>query len=245
MRALLVFLGLFWAVFASDLNLLKDEIKAQITSIDGNKIHFKILTNPKIPLKSGEIGQIVHKYNDQDSAIIGSIKFNSGEIGELSESLFLSQPFLPAPTNAPKAGDTIIFRSFNNRAFLIAPNVNSYNKASQQLKDIEILSADLLQGLLLSYGGFDPDKAFLSASCRNYNVGLLFVVLQDNISAFDCQSLVAIHKDAFSLSQNDIKNIKAPFYSRIEGISSRDLKSFFSFKESLKYFDFYNNLLKP
>lgn len=240
MRILFSFLFVFGCLFAG----LQDRFEAEILSIDTkeNTIAF----NAK-DLKVGESGIIVTKLTDY-AGIIAQVEVikccqDNKAIAQIKPFEALKQIYLPNPNIKPKVGDSVIFRSFNNKAFLVSPDINFYEKIKEEYKDFNFLSSDLLLGYLFSYGEFDPSKLFFKKACNAYSAGLLFVVNKDALDILDCQSFKIL--DSKKLDTSGVEEPHIPFYSRVDEIKSGTLFSFLQSKKAKYYFAYYTNLLHP
>ncbi len=219
-----------------------EPLKITITNLDSKA---KTASFPAMDLKVGESGIIRHKFDDNYSSIIGIatiIKIDSGNaIASITSTNILSQKYLPMPTNKPAQNDEIYFRLFNNNAFIIAPDLDTYEHIRTTHSQVHFLNSDLMVGYLFDSGGFDPKPKFLTKVCQIYNVGLLYIVTQNKLNILDCQSLVVV-ADEF-LDTSNVKSSIAPFFSRIQYISSGSLDSTIKAKKSKNYFEYYHELV--
>ncbi|MDO7252923.1 plasminogen-binding N-terminal domain-containing protein [Helicobacter cappadocius] len=206
----------------------------------------KTLSFPAYDLVVGESGFVLTKLTDY-VVISAKIEIKSIENGIATASFSdfdtMKQKYLPTPHILPKAGDMASFREINNKAFLIAPDLNTYEKIKSQLKDeLSLMSSDLLMGYLNDYGGFDPNAKFLKKACSVYSVGLIYIVGTNSLNVLDCQSLALLESIPFDTSK--VNKTIAPFFSRLQEIKTGSLASLFYSKKSKNYFEFYDNLIK-
>lgn len=235
----------FVLVFCSmaDADSLSEPLSVNIESVDSKN---KTLTLPAYDLKVGETGFVLTKLSDY-MVISAKLEVESIKDGVATASFSdfdgMKQKYLPTPRIQPKAGDMASFRELNNKAFLIAPDLNTYEKIKTQFKDdVDFMSSDLLMGYLNDYGGFDPSVKFLKKVCSIYSVGLLYIVTTGHINILDCQSLVSLESLPFDTSS--VTKTIAPFFSRLQEVKTGSLASLFRSKKSRNYFKFYDDLVK-
>lgn len=203
-----------------------------------------LITFTNINLKVGESGIILRDLSSY-KAIVASVVITKLEgtkaIAKVSPFTQLTQPYLPTPNMTPETGDMVIFRSFNNKAFLIAPNEITYKNITEKYDFIEFVSSDLLMGFLNSQGKHDPTPKLLPKACNEYGVGLLFVVGSKDIGIFNCQNVARIAKYKNTLTDT---TTKSPFYTRTNFEGGGSLTYSLSSKKSKDYFLYYDEFLK-
>ena len=234
----------------SNKNDIRDSIRlitqpeiSEILDIDkqGNDL---LVTFANINLKVGESGIIMRDLSSY-RVIVASVVVIKLEgtkaIAKVLPFTQLIQPYLPTPNMTPKVGDMLIFRSFNNKAFLIAPNEITYKDITERYDFIEFLNSDLLMGFLNSRGKHDPTPKILQQACNEYGVGLLFVVGSKEIGIFNCQYITKIAKYRNKLTDT---TTKSPFYTRTNFEGGGSLTYSLSSKKSRNYFLYYDEFLK-
>ena len=223
---------------------LQNPIKLSIQAVDEKA---QVVEIPAMDLRVGESGLVWHRFDSNYASVIAEvavIKVDSGvAYGKIQADSVLKQKYLPSPTNAPTKGDEVYFRTLNNRAFIIAPTLESYEQVRSAYQSIEFLNSDLMVGYLFDMGSFDPKPAFLNKVCRIYNVGLLFVIATQSLNVLDCQSLVVLEKHAFPTSDLESGSTIAPFFSRVQYASSGSLDTALLKKHSKQYFSYYDALI--
>lgn len=233
-------MGCLWAYGHS----LQNPLKLSIQAVDEKA---QIIEIPAMDLQVGESGLVWHRFDSNYASVIAEvavIKVDSGvAYGKIQADSVLKQKYLPSPTNAPTKGDEVYFRTLNNRAFIIAPTLESYEQVRSSYPAIEFLNSDLMIGYLFDMGGFDPKPAFLNKVCRIYNAGLLFVIATESLNILDCQSLVVLEKREFSTSELENASTIAPFFSRVQYASSGSLDTALFKKYSKQYFRYYDALI--
>lgn len=240
MKLLIGFLFSFYFLFAG----LQDKFETKIISIDKEA---NTITFDATDLNIGENGFVIANLTDYAGIIAQAEVINCCEdnkaVAKLKSFDALKQIYLPKPNIQIKEGDKVIFRSLNKKAFLVAPNLDFYDKIKKEYQDVDFLSSDLLLGYLFSYGEYDPSKLFFRDACNAYSAGLVYIVNKDALDIVDCQSFKIL--DSKALDTSNVEETQVPFYSRIEEVKSGTLFSFLQSKKAQYYFAYYTNLLHP
>ena len=223
---------------------LHDRFESKILSFDkGNQT----ITFEAKDLLVGESGWVVSSFSDYSGIIAQAEVIECCEDGKaianIKEFDTLRQVYLPNPTNDPKEGDIVVFRGVNHKAFLVAPNLELYDKIKEDYKEVNFVSSDLLLGYLFSYGGYDPTRLFFREACSAYGVGLVYIINENALDVLDCQSFKIL--DSKEMDTGEVEDISVPFYSRIEEVNTGTLFSFLQSKKAKFYFAYYTNLLHP
>lgn len=240
MRLIIMLACLMSALFAG----LHDRFESKILSFDkGNQT----ITFEAKDLLVGESGWVVSSFSDYSGIIAQAEVIECCEDGKAVASIksfdTLRQVYLPNPTNDPKEGDIVVFRGVNHKAFLVAPNLELYDKIKEDYKEVNFVSSDLLLGYLFSYGGYDPTRLFFREACSAYGVGLVYIINENALDVLDCQSFKIL--DSKEMDTSEVEDISVPFYSRIEEVNTGTLFSFLQPKKAKFYFAYYTNLLHP
>ncbi|PAF50173.1 hypothetical protein BKH43_05375 [Helicobacter sp. 13S00401-1] len=255
-KMICILLFLSQGAFAFDLASLTTPIVAKVVSYD-KKDSTIILSSPKELLK-GEDG-LIQRGLDSYTAIVDmaiiespvskdSLKgipstddtnfFYKAKVKKFDE---MNQVYLPNPQLSPKTNDTISFHLLNQKAFLIAPNQESFDALKTKVKDVEFLSPDLLMGYIAQDGKYDPTPKALKEACDVYGVGLVFVIGSKEYGVLECQTHTLLYKEAFNTNTN---KPLTPFFTRVSFPSSGSLFSLFASKKSKgDYFKYYDALL--
>ncbi|MCI5786443.1 plasminogen-binding N-terminal domain-containing protein [Helicobacter trogontum] len=203
-----------------------------------------LVTFANINLKVGESGIVMRDLSSYQ-AIVASVVVvrleGTKAVAKVLPFTQLAQPYLPTPNMTPEVGDIVIFRSFNNKAFLIAPNETTYKAIVEQYDFIEFVNSDLLMGFLNSQGKHDPTPKILPKACNEYGVGLVFIVGSQDIGVFNCQNVARIAKYKNTLTDT---TTKSPFYTRTSFEGGGSLTYSLSSKKSKNYFLYYDEFLK-
>ncbi|RDU64910.1 plasminogen-binding protein pgbA [Helicobacter didelphidarum] len=216
---------------------------SQIGSILGEKDSVSI-TFSHLDLKVGESGIITRDLGVYE-VIVGNAEITKIE-GTLATAKVtppnqLVQPYLPTPNLKPQEGDKIVFRNFNDKAFLIAPNEETYRAVVEYYSFINFVNSDLLMGFLNSRGKHDPTTKTLPQACNEYGVGLVFIVGSESIGVLNCQNVAIIQK--YHLTPINKSSIQAPFYTRAKFDGGGSLTYAFATKKSREYYKYYDTFL--
>lgn len=232
----LVVLGLCGLMSAKDWSA---PLKINIDSVDTTR---KVVQFQAYDLKVGESGYVLAKLTDYD-VIAASLEVLSIENGvayaKYTAYKVMKQKHLPTPRMTPKKGNLAIFREFNNQAFLIAPDVHSYEKVKDDYPDTTFINSDLLVAFL---NGFDPTAKTLRRACDIYSVGLIYLVSTNHLNILDCQSFAILETKPFDTSR--VGRTFTPFFSRVEGVDRGTLGKIMTGGKAKHYFSYYDTLLR-
>ena len=196
-------------------------------------------------LKVGEMG-IIMRDLESYKAIVASVEVikveDSKVTAKVVEFIQLKQPFLPLARLIPQEEDRVIFRSFNDKAFLIAPNEEMYNAILSKYPFVNFIKSDLLMGFLNSRGKHDPTRKTLPKACNEYAVGLLFIVGSKEIGVLSCQNLKTLYRLSIDIPSGIETN--SPFFTQVSFEGGGSLTYMFSSKKTKKdYFGYYDLLI--
>lgn len=253
-RVLITFLFFFNIAFCEDIaenntqiiesirSLSQPEI-TQIESIE-KKGGETYITFPNLSLNVGESG-IIMRDLEVYQVLVANVEViqikGTQAIGKITQSNQLSQPYLPTPRMTVGVGDKVIFRFLNDKAFIIAPNEETYRAISKQFNFLNFINSDLLMGFLNSQGKHDPTSKNLPNACNEYAAGLIFIVGSKSVGIFSCQNMEMIEKYAFV--PLDFNNFQAPFFTRIKFDGGGSLTYLFASKKSKEYYKYYDEIL--
>lgn len=216
-----------------------------IVDLDKDAKHYAYV--PAFDLKVGESGEIVRWFTKEHSAIVAKaavVEIKDGRAKIAFEPFEgLEQGAFPAPILFPKKSDEVIFRAFNDRAFLVAPSQEMYEKIKTAYPEVVWLHPDLLAAYLMDVGHASPVKGDFRRVCTQYAVGIVYLVTLNGGEALDCQTFTSLKKD-YITKQVPANEQMLPFFSRI-GI---DNQSWFSYwingARSRGYYLYFDALLK-
>ncbi|CRF49237.1 FIG00710332: hypothetical protein [Helicobacter heilmannii] len=232
----LVVLGLCGLMSAKDWSA---PLKINIDSVDTTR---KVVQFQAYDLKVGESGYVLAKLTDYD-VIAASLEVLSIENGvayaKYTPYKVMKQKHLPTPRMVPKKGNLAIFREFNNQAFLIAPDVHSYEKVKDDYPETVFINSDLLVAFL---NGFDPTARTLRRACDIYSAGLIYLVSTNRLNILDCQSFAILETKPFDTSK--VGRTFTPFFSRVEGVDRGTFGKLVAGGKARHYFSYYDNLLR-
>ena len=170
----------------------------------------------------GMSGFIVKKLDKNHSAILKSVvvrSFNKeSKIAtlQISDFLTLKNDALPTGKWEVEVGDIAELTFGYTRALLISPNDEIYHKISKSVK-VQWVHPDIFT-TILSYNGHPrPLKEDFDYFSSSTSVGLLFIYLDKKLYTLDIKSFVILNISDAPLDQEEVK---LPFYSRIDKISS-------------------------
>lgn len=195
-------------------------------------------------LQVGESGVILTK-NTSHFIIIAKATIESIQEGRASAKIepfdTIDQRYLPTPINQPQVGDEVLFRSFYNRAFVIAPNQESYQFVIRNNPNITFMHIDLFAAYLQQKSLNDPKPKHFKDFCPKYSIGLVFIVDSQHTNVFDCQSFALL--ETLPPPPNEILHTTTitPFFSRISN-PDKPLGSKFKSYDSKNYFLYYDTL---
>ncbi|WP_299549280.1 plasminogen-binding N-terminal domain-containing protein [uncultured Helicobacter sp.] len=239
--------SLFVALFSvfSYASPFGNKLIVPIVELDEDAKHYAYV--PAFDLKIGESGEIVRWFTKEHSAIVAraavvEIKDDRAKIAfEPFEGL--EQGAFPAPILFPKKNDEVIFRSFNDRAFLVAPSQEIYEKIKAVYPDVTWLHPDLLAAYLMDVGHSSPVKGDFRKVCTQYAVGIVYLVNLNEGQALDCQTFRPVKKD-YITGRAPVEERMLPFFSRI----GNDNQEWFSYLindvTTRDYYLYFDALLK-
>lgn len=202
---------------------------------------------PAFDLKVGESGEVV-RWLDKDNATIVAkvavvaIKDGFAKIA-FEPFVGLEQKAFPTPILYPKKNDEVIFRSFNDRAFLIAPSQEIYEKIKDSYPEINWLHPDLVAAYLMDVGHTAPVKGDFRKICTQYATGVVYVVNLNEGQALDCQTFSLLKSDYIS-GRAAIEDRMLPFFSRIGNTNAEWFSYLINDERTQDYYVYFDALLK-
>lgn len=193
-----------------------NKLVAPIVEFDEDSKHYAYVL--ALDLKVGESGAVVRWFTKEHSAIIAraAVVAIEGELAKIAFEPFegLEQEALPVPILYPQNNDTVVFRSLNHRAFLIAPSQSIYESIRIAYPDVTWLHPDLLAAHLMNLGHAAPVKGDFRKVCTQYAAGIVYLVGLNEGLALDCQTFALIKRDEIT-EQAPVEERVLPFFSRI------------------------------
>lgn len=234
LRVCLLIIWLFVDVFA----LETQPVTLKIKSVD-EKAKTLILESGEESVSVGETGVVIHRVgNGIISNFVTIVAIDDGQItGKYETFKLLEQKYLPTPIIKPRVDDEVIMRSFYSRAFIVAPNQQTYEKIKTLFPKIEFPSSDLMIADVGGKGVVEPDKKAFQEVCKIYSIGLLMIYASNGLNILDCQSFEVL--ETRTLDNSNPQETQYPFFARVEA------KSFWDFlKRKKDYYLEYDKLLQ-
>lgn len=213
MKYIFIFVFLLSSLYGSVL-------KSKIESVDNEK---NVATIKVDKVDVGMTGFVVHEFTQNHASILKNVEVDSFDADsgiatlKLSKYNDLENLALPRGKWSVKAGDSVVLAVGYSRAMLIAPNSDIYNKITKSAKTIQWLHPDIFVSILSMNGHPTPLKEDFEKMSSSTHIGLVFIYLEQKLYTLDSKSLKILNISDLSLEQKDIK---LPFYSRIEKIDS-------------------------
>ncbi len=222
-----------------------NKLIVSIVQLDEDSEHYAYV--PAFDLKVGESGEILRWFTKENSAIVAraaviSVENNLAKIA-FEPFVGLEQKAFPVPTLYPQKGDEVIFRSFNDRAFLIAPTQDIYEKIKDAYPDVTWLHPDLLAAYLMDVGHNSPVRGDFRKVCTQYAAGIVYVVNLNEGQALDCQTFSLIKKD-YITGRAPIEERMLPFFSRIGSNNQEWFSYIINDVTTRDYYLYFDALLK-
>lgn len=244
-QKILLFLGVF-ALLGANLNSL---FGADSSAFSRNIISLKVpkqdnFTSIKIPamdLQVGDSGIISREINGNEFIIAEAQVAEITEgvaVVSVSEFSQMREKYLPKPRGKVREGDKITFRILYDKALLIAPNQSAYQGITDNFKNIDFLHSDIFATFLAKEGENMPKIADFAKFCAKFDLGLVFVALQNRVEILNCASFKILDSKALNLAD---LSVNLPFFTRI---SNETIKEIFNEKKFEPYFAYFENLIK-
>lgn len=244
-QKILLFLGVF-ALLGANLNSL---FGADSSAFSRNIISLKVpkqdnFTSIKIPamdLQVGDSGIISREINGNEFIIAEAQVAEITEgvaVVSVSEFSQMREKYLPKPRGKVREGDKITFRILYDKALLIAPNQSAYQGIADNFKNIDFLHSDIFATFLAKEGENMPKIADFAKFCAKFDLGLVFVALQNRVEILNCASFKILDSKALNLAD---LSVNLPFFTRI---SNETIKEIFNEKKFEPYFAYFENLIK-
>lgn len=216
-----------------------------IIELDADSEHFAYV--PAFDLKVGESGEIIRWFDKEHSGIVAmaavvEVKDNRAKIA-FEPFVGLEQSAFPTPLLKPQKNDEVVFRSFNDRAFLIAPTQDIYEKVRNAYPDVTWLHPDLFAAYLMDIGHTAPVKGDFRKICAQYATGVVYIVNLNEGQALDCQTFSLIKKD-YITGRAPIEERMLPFFSRIGSTNQEWFFYLINDKRTQDYYIYFDALLK-
>ncbi len=222
-----------------------NKIIVPIVEMDKDSKHYAYV--PAFDLRVGESGEIIRWFDREHSGIVAK-----AAVIEIQENLAkiafepfegLEQSAFPTPILMPQKNDEVIFRSFNDRALLIAPTQDIYEKIKAVYPEITWLHPDLFAAYLMDVGHTAPVKGDFRKICAQYAVGIVYMVNLNEGQALDCQTFSVVKKD-YITGRAPIEERMLPFFSRIGSNNQEWFSYLFNDVKTQDYYVYFDALVK-
>ena len=213
MLRFLLFLFLPLLIFAAELHL-----PVQSVSEDQDEATVSVKQ-----IAVGVHGFIVRHFTKEHSIIVADAHVShydpDTQIATLALSEYegLKQNSLPNGDWKVQVGDEAILAFGYSRALLLAPDENTYHIITKNIRGVEWVHPDSFATYLSYHAHPTPFKDDISGYCTLAEIGLLYTYVDGALFTLDCQTLSMIQLTPVKIEQ---KEIKLPFYSRVEEIAT-------------------------
>ena len=176
-------------IFALDTNI----VTSKATSYDNKN---GILKFNASNLKVGESGIVIQKISEELSSIVAKVQITKVENGVASAKIIkfdtLNQKYLPSIEATPKVGDSVRFRDFYDKAFIIAPNQEDYESVRDSNKSTYFLNSDLVAAHMRINSVYAPMPTAFGDVCRQYGAGLLSILNSSAFNIAECETFAIL-----------------------------------------------------
>jgi len=227
MRKIVTLLSTVLAIFAVD------SVVKNIESIDKRGVFIECDS-----LKVNQSGFVVRKIDNFDIIIKDAViteKVDNRCKLSLSDSIFIAQRALPSIKEEAEVSDRVIFNSFYDKAMIVAPNLESFNKVKRKYADLEFTHPDIFATYLKANRQMMPNREDFKNFCKHLSIGLIILVNNQKEYILDSQSLGVLDSDILEYQSEAV----TPFYSRAGEFKG----SFFSFSDKENYLTYYEKLI--
>lgn len=200
-------------IYAAELHM-----PVQSVSDDGKSATVKVKT-----IANGVHGFVVRHFTNEHSVIVADAFVESYDAVSgvatlaLSEYEGLKQNSLPNGNWRAEVGDEVILAFGYSRALLLAPDEDTYHIITKNIRGVEWIHPDNFATYLSYQAHPTPFKEDISGYCTLAEIGLLYTYVNNALFTLDCQTMRLIQLTPVEL---EVKNVKLPFYSRVEEIAT-------------------------
>jgi len=200
-------------LFAAELHLPLQSVNDDATV---GTVHVK-------QIAKGVHGFVVRHFTKEHSVIVADVAVTHFDASSQSATLAFSeyeglkQNSLPSGEWKPQVGDEVVLAFGYSRALLLAPDEETYHIITKNIRGVEWIHPDSFATFLSYHAHPTPFEDDISGYCTLAEIGLLYMYIDQALFTLDCQTLSLIQLTPVALEQ---KNLKLPFYSRVEEIST-------------------------
>ena len=232
--SIFMILGVNLALFGADSSAFSRNIISLKVSAQDDFTQIKV---PAMDLKVGESGIISREINGNEFILaqVQVAQITDGvAIVSVSEFTQMREKYLPKPRGKVREGDKITFRILYDKALLIAPNQSAYQGIADNFKNIDFLHSDIFATFLAKEGENMPKIADFAKFCAKFDLGLVFVALQNRVEILNCQSFKILDSKALNLTDLDAN---PPFFTRISNETKKEIFDDEKFEPYFAYFE--------
>ena len=207
-------------IFLFSLSLFAGELHLSVESV--NNDHSEATVKVK-QIAVGVHGFIVRHFTKEHSVIVADAYVSNFDAAtqtatlHLSEYTGLKQNSLPEGLWKAEVGDEAILAFGYSRALLLAPDEASYHIITKNIRGVEWIHPDSFATYLSYQAHPTPFEDDISSYCTLAEIGLLYTYVDGALFTLDCQTLALIQLTPVTLDKTELK---MPFYSRVEEIST-------------------------
>lgn len=200
---------------------------------------------PAVDLKVGQSGVIIRWLDDDHATIIAQTIVSQIENGraEIVFKVFdaLSNEALPTPKLLPRKNDEAVLRKFYDRGMIISPSHELYQKIEKSYTKTQWIHPDLMASSIMVDGVAAPTRQDFRSFCAAYNVGVLYIVSNNQGQVVDCQSFKILQSDYLTgrVAESDTT---LPFFSRLGTLEGTWIENLTTTQISA-YYPYYAQLL--
>jgi hypothetical protein len=189
----------------------------------------------------GQSGIIIHKTQYNSIIIANAIvksSSNKSSVLTLSKANDLIQDAIPTSNLKAKKGDIFILNHMYNSSLLIVPNYEALQKTKKLYPNQNFLNSDIFAAHLKTIASPTPTIKEIQKFCKSYDIGNIFIVVNNKLHIIDINSLKLIDKTDFYITN---KKTQSPFFTKITNITT----NFWNFKNNkiMDYHKYYTNIL--
>jgi len=186
-------------------------VHTSVAAISGKNISMR----SSFPV-NGMTGVVIHNYGNELQAVTGRIVQTSKGHATLKETEVIQHDSLPTINTSITPGDKIIGGYLYNNILVLAPDANSYAKATSSGSKTWI-HPDLYALYLSQEKEGTPNKENLADFAQKYQVGLVYIIKKGSTVLLDPLSgKIVGRKGASSLPSK----AQFPFFMHFEKINS-------------------------
>jgi hypothetical protein len=222
------------------LNILSASFQTDTKEFVLNNVNKNIATINVGNLSVGQSGVIIHKYKSHKSFIIANatvqLTTNDKSTLLLSKSNSLVQDALPTSNLKPQVGDIFVLNHMYSSSLLIVPNYETLQEIQNLYPKQNFLNPDIFAAHLKLNQIPTPTKKDIQEFCKSYDIGTIFVSINNQLFILDVNSLKTLDKIKLNTST---KKTQSPFFTKIKDIKN----GLFNFKDGVikDYNKYYKN----